>query len=505
VTNSKWTISNQITRLNKKGLEIETKNALNIYSSALYGYNTSLPIAIANNAQSSEMIYEGFEDKSYNANLQMGASPNCTQKAVDFSSMSGARVINTTSTRFTAHTGKNVLEIGSGGRLGTTKVIPIFSSANDSFAFRFSNDTSKITQLIEPGGTFEHLTPIPKSSFLNEPYIHLSSIAGINANINPGFQQVGQNQPNLHNSKILASQFINVPEARTYSIFLGVTVSTGTAHPSVTCNLRLTICDLDGMPIQNGVINANLVDPQLPVNIYLCKGVYEVKYQIEDYQTAPAPVSGQDFTSSFKVTTSPIISSFKTLQQVSTECIHAGPIKYNDSMRNPSFTIPTAKKMVFSAWVREDCGSETQLCTKETYSGHAIELSFRDNNQQQVGGILTFKPTGPIIDGWQRYESYFTAPEGSRNGIFQFKNNLQDQKIYLDDIRIHPFSSSLTSYVYDPISLRQTAELDENNYAKFYEYDEEGTLARTKIETSQGIKTINETRSAKQKVIKQID
>ena len=40
------------------------------------------------------------------------------------------------------------------------------------------------------------------------------------------------------------------------------------------------------------------------------------------------------------------------------------------------------------------------------------------------------------------------------------------------------------------------AELDENNYATFYEYDDDGTLIRVKKETERGIKTIKETRSA---------
>ncbi|MBI3883032.1 MAG: hypothetical protein HY305_02130 [Sphingobacteriales bacterium] len=45
------------------------------------------------------------------------------------------------------------------------------------------------------------------------------------------------------------------------------------------------------------------------------------------------------------------------------------------------------------------------------------------------------------------------------------------------------------------------AELDENNYASFYEYDDDGTLTRVKKETERGIKTITETRSAMQKGI----
>jgi len=59
----------------------------------------------------------------------------------------------------------------------------------------------------------------------------------------------------------------------------------------------------------------------------------------------------------------------------------------------------------------------------------------------------------------------------------------------------------MKSYVYDPVSLRLSAELDANNYTTFYEYDEEGTLIRTKIETREGIKTVSETRSALQKII----
>ena len=72
---------------------------------------------------------------------------------------------------------------------------------------------------------------------------------------------------------------------------------------------------------------------------------------------------------------------------------------------------------------------------------------------------------------------------------------------YFDDIRIHPFNANMKTYVYDPINLRLKAELDANNYASFYEYDEEGTLIRTKVETREGIKTVTESRSAKQKNI----
>ena len=44
-------------------------------------------------------------------------------------------------------------------------------------------------------------------------------------------------------------------------------------------------------------------------------------------------------------------------------------------------------------------------------------------------------------------------------------------------------------------SLKLTATLDENNYADFYDYDNEGKLVRVKKETKKGIMTVRESRS----------
>ncbi len=109
-------------------------------------------------------------------------------------------------------------------------------------------------------------------------------------------------------------------------------------------------------------------------------------------------------------------------------------------------------------------------------------------------------PAGPVVDGWQRYEGYFTAPSAATTMTLKLVNS-SSSRIYFDDIRFLPASANMKSFVYDPVNLRLVAELDANNYASFYEYDEEGTLIRTKAETRDGIKTITETRSAKQKKI----
>lgn len=146
----------------------------------------------------------------------------------------------------------------------------------------------------------------------------------------------------------------------------------------------------------------------------------------------------------------------------------------------PKF-LPTNGKYVLSAWVKED-GAPSSITT---YTKPSIVVT--------AGGttLPAFTPTGQIIDGWQRVEGVFTT--ASIQSI-QVELKATGGICYFDDIRIFPFDGSMMSYVYDPISLRLLAELDERNYAKFYEYDEEGKLIRVKKETEKGIMTIQENR-----------
>ena len=55
----------------------------------------------------------------------------------------------------------------------------------------------------------------------------------------------------------------------------------------------------------------------------------------------------------------------------------------------------------------------------------------------------------------------------------------------------------MNAYVYDPENLALKAILNESNYATFFEYDNEGKLIRKKVETEEGIKTIQEVNFAK--------
>jgi len=60
-----WTYTTEITEYSPQGFELENKDALGRYSAATYGYNNSLPTAVASNAQYKETAFDGFEDYDF--------------------------------------------------------------------------------------------------------------------------------------------------------------------------------------------------------------------------------------------------------------------------------------------------------------------------------------------------------------------------------------------------------------------------------------------------------
>lgn len=151
-----------------------------------------------------------------------------------------------------------------------------------------------------------------------------------------------------------------------------------------------------------------------------------------------------------------------------------------------SFAPIPGQSYVISAWAKE-IGA---LATKTSYDNPEIRLVFNDVSNTILG---PFKPSGEIIDGWQRIEVEFKIPSTAQN--MEILLGSASGEILFDDIRVLPFNSNMKSFVYDPINLRLVAELDERHYATYYEYDEQGMLIRVKKETERGIVTIQESRS----------
>ena len=120
-------------------------------------------------------------------------------------------------------------------------------------------------------------------------------------------------------------------------------------------------------------------------------------------------------------------------------------------------------------------------------------------SQITANSIKVSKP----IEGWQRVEWSFTVPATSCTTttklLIKITNPSSTKDYYFDDLRIHPQKSSMKSYVYDEVTKRLMAEMDDNNYASFYEYDEDGALIRIKKETEKGVFTIKEVRKSLKK------
>lgn len=145
---------------------------------------------------------------------------------------------------------------------------------------------------------------------------------------------------------------------------------------------------------------------------------------------------------------------------------------------------PDPGQYLISAWTKGEVANRNK-----SYENPGIAVSFVGAPDSSY-----FAPSGKVIDDWQRIEGVVTVPPSATDikiGLYCL-----DGDCYFDDIRFVPLDGGMVSYVYDPITLRLVAELDERNYATFYEYDEEGKLIRVKKETERGIMTIQENRES---------
>ncbi|WP_157547151.1 hypothetical protein [Kordia zhangzhouensis] len=178
----------------------------------------------------------------------------------------------------------------------------------------------------------------------------------------------------------------------------------------------------------------------------------------------------------------------------------AGSTLYSQETSCLSFSLNKSKKYIVSAWVKEDNSNE-----KKTYTNGTLEIHFYTGDSATPSyPVMTMYPSGKIIDGWQRIIGIIqiTESQNSNNTPDSLRVRLSCQNesdCYFDDVRIFPFNSSMKSFVYDKDTQRLMAELDENNYATYYEYDKEGGLVRVKKETEKGVYTIQETRSKSKK------
>lgn len=93
---------------------------------------------------------------------------------------------------------------------------------------------------------------------------------------------------------------------------------------------------------------------------------------------------------------------------------------------------------------------------------------------------------------WSLYEAEITAI-GNFTPAILYKSGAGAAGVLIDDVRLQPRSSAMTTYVYDPSTLRLLASFDDQHFGLYYQYTPEGKLMRKFVETEKGKKTISET------------
>ncbi|MEE9363948.1 MAG: thrombospondin type 3 repeat-containing protein [Cellulophaga sp.] len=102
----KWTFASEVTQYSPYGAELENRDALGRSSSAQYGYNYTLPTAVASNSEYQHMGADSFEDYGFINSLYGHFD---FQESVELENPRGAKISNVRS-----HTGRNSLLVYQG-------------------------------------------------------------------------------------------------------------------------------------------------------------------------------------------------------------------------------------------------------------------------------------------------------------------------------------------------------------------------------------------------------
>ena len=172
---------------------------------------------------------------------------------------------------------------------------------------------------------------------------------------------------------------------------------------------------------------------------------------------------------------------------------------------NEGLFIPeTSKTYILSAWLKVNPAND--MNDEETHLAKVAVQKEVGGNYTNIAESNTYYSELPWIEGWKRLQLKFTV-EDIENQSYRIKISgkscsgpLQFDPVYIDDLRIYPADGAMTSYVYDRDNLRLKAELDGQNFATFYDYDDAGALIQVKKETADGIKTLQTSRSNAYKI-----
>ncbi|NCT73505.1 MAG: hypothetical protein GXC78_03165 [Chitinophagaceae bacterium] len=498
--NAKWVWNSEVTQYNRRGAELENHDPLGRYNAGIYGYQETLPVAVINNSRLRLSAFDGFEDYFYQ---DEPCEPFCKPSKRHFNTGIPTEQLDDS----VSHSGRYSLKINS----NTTQNIDIKVSADD----RVIDPDLRIKLESSTGTDFTTVTPNGiglKGTYYNRIDFTGTSIVRMDPYVNLSF--LGNNDPGKTNCKNSGNLPSGVNCNQMSVIWTGKIQVTRTGWyqfdvDNIDDEILMHVTNASNVSVQ--VISANYNSPKVVAPVYLEAGdlnEVEVKYTQYSYTGRinllwrQPGVDGeidptQPFTTIRPAHFYPEGEEGRATGTVNTTtiyCVKPDTIQAINHHLIDSFNLVPGTKMVASMWVKKGntdcaCSSYDDLLLRIKNTGGGVEG--------------TFAPKEKIIEGWQLFETVFTVPEGHNKLVLEL-NAPSDKILYVDDLRFHPFNANMKSFVYDPVTLRLVAELDENNFAAFYEYDDEGTLIRSKKETRLGVKTITETRSAIQKEVKEL-
>lgn len=493
-----WTYNSTTTQFNRKGYEIENKDPLDRYNAGLYGYNQQLPVAVVNNSRYSESLFDGFEDYDYQSN-------SCTETCKPRRRVDMGNIQNYLSSE-QKHSGKQSLKVNANQTYSFSAPVVSTSILNSLYSMRVKIDSSTYidTTVVSSGTGFNgkyynyycgNGWQYPNLDVLTNPVVRNGETINLQCNSNNAQCNGGSNYDCVSGR----------PPYGINNNFFAVRWE-GYIQPVVSGKHYFRTLADDGIRVTvNGVtvINrwaegfAELNSEAIPVT--LLKGqVYQIRIDyFEAKQNARAVLLWQHpGMTGYELVPSRVIyenaaAASGTSSITTSWCAKLDSVNVRGNALTDTFSLVQNRKMLIGAWVKVG-GND---CKCSTYVNNKIRVTYAGSSL-----VSEFTPSGSIIEGWQRYEGVFEIPGTATNINIQLVNN-SASSAWFDDLRIHPFNANMKSFVYNPQSLRLMSELDENNYASFYEYDDEGTLTRVKKETIKGVKTITETRSHLQSAV----
>ena len=461
-----WTYASEVSKISPYGLELENKDPLQKprYSSAMYGFNKKFPTAVASNTEYRELAFDGFEDYDYIEHLgeeHFDFTNTVYQNLSSNGKFVDAGVVDYRLhiTNSQSHTGNNSFKLSSNQYVGLEKQLKPCPTQDVGELF-----TNLLEMLwnnrdlyIDQEGCPEGIEDTPEFLAL-KPYIYQPD-----PEVEPSICDIYFNEDLQGGSAgSLSFNFYHNPNANPNGSDRHVNQSNG-----LVSSITETICDF--------VIASNYSNEFL-TNFY----EYSVNHQCG---TSGEYLSNDNYVSYI---------NFETY-----DCIDC-----------TSFSPLSGESYVVSAWVKHDLSSintSTPQGLRDsqpiTYEDNQLTIAYIDLNGNQISSNadLKFTSSGTIINGWQKVYGRFNVIDEAYS-IKIILGNKSSETIFYDDIRIHPINGSMKSFVYDATNFRLASELDDNNYATFYEYDLEGNLIRIKKETVRGVMTIQESRQGMTKM-----